>query len=139
MWLFGFLWDYCMCNSQGRGVKSGKLRGVNGFYLIVGRPCARLRAPPLVGESKVSGESKMSGSPYNLLLKDGQLATNCYQLYYIIEDILFYFMLIKFAFSAIKSKLAIDYKYSFLSLLALLLPPSSLKLPTSIITNILPL
>jgi len=107
--------------------------------LIVGRPCARLRAPPLIGESKVSGESKMSGLPYNLLLKDGQLATNCHQLYYIIEDILFYFILIKFAFSAIKSKLAIDCGYSFLSSLALLLPPSSLKSPTSIITNILPL
>jgi hypothetical protein len=109
------------------------------LVIIVGRPCARLRAPPLVGESKVSGESKMSGSPYNLLLKDGQPATNCYQLYYIIEDILFYSMLIKFAFSAIKSKLAIDCGYSFLSLLALLLPPSSLESPTSIVTNIPPL
>ena len=109
------------------------------FRLIVGRPCARLRAPPLVGESKVSGESKMSGSPYNLLLKDGQPVTNCHQLYYIIEDILFYFILIKFAFSAIKSKLAIDYQYLFLFLLALLSPSSSSKSPTSIVTNILPL
>jgi hypothetical protein len=48
-------------------------------------------------------------------------------------------MLIKFAFSAIKSKLAIDCGYLFLSSLALLLPPSSLKSPTSIVTNILPL
>ena len=93
----------------------------------------------IVGESKVSGESKMSRSPYNLLLKDGQPATNCYQLYYIIEDILFYFILIKSAFFAIKSKLAIDCKYSFSSLLALLSPPSSLESPTSIVTNILPL
>jgi len=107
--------------------------------LIVGRPCARLRAPPLVGESKVSGESKMSGSLYNLLLKDGQPTTNCHQLYYIIEDILFYSILIKSAFSAIKSKLTIDYGYLFSSLLALLSPPSSLKSPTSIVTNILPL
>jgi len=81
----------------------------------------------------------MSGLLYNLLLKDGQLATNCYQLYYIIKDILFYFILIKFAFFAIKFKLAINYRYLFLSLLALLLPPSSLKSLTSIITNILPL
>ena len=35
--------------------------------VIVGRPCARLRVEPLVGESKVSGESKMSGSPTRFL------------------------------------------------------------------------